>query len=112
MARAKRIKLRDNFICQNKRCGVVTDQLQVDHRVPICQGGDEKDSNCRALCVPCHAIKSALESNGMQCADPDDFATNYDDAKREHMSRQDEDGVSMMEIISIIDKTSKRIDGQ
>lgn len=79
--RAKRIKLRDNFTCSNKQCGVVTHALQVDHRIAICFGGSETDDNCQSLCLPCHKVKSAVESYGLQLPDPSDYPTTYRAAK-------------------------------
>ena len=81
MARAKRIKVRDNFTCQNKQCNVVTDKLQCDHKVAVANGGDERDTNCQALCIPCHAVKSQVESLGMVLPNPSDFPTTYEEAK-------------------------------
>lgn len=83
IARSKRIKVRDNFTCQNRQCSVVTHQLQVDHKVAIAFGGEESDDNCHSLCIPCHKVKSALEAQGLQVRDPTCFPTNLADAKRE-----------------------------
>lgn len=59
VADRQRIKFRDKFTCQI--CGVVTDQLEIDHIVPLCKGGTDEDSNKRALCIPCHESKSQKE---------------------------------------------------
>lgn len=59
--RNERIKLRDGYRCQE--CGRVTTQGQVDHRIPLAQGGTEDDDNLQWLCEkPCHAEKSKREA--------------------------------------------------
>ena len=35
---------------------------QVDHVVPLADGGRDDGSNYQSLCVPCHAAKSASEA--------------------------------------------------
>jgi 5-methylcytosine-specific restriction protein A len=60
MERAARIKLRDRYTCQN--CGRVALALDVDHRIPLWQGGPDTDGNLQCLCHDCHAIKTAREA--------------------------------------------------
>lgn len=60
--RNDRIKLRDGYTCQ--ACGHVTERGEVDHHVALSRGGSDADSNCRYLCVPCHAEKSRREAGG------------------------------------------------
>ncbi len=55
----ERVLLRDGYICQV--CGRVTRQLEMDHIVPMSQGGSEDEDNLRAICVACHRIKTAKE---------------------------------------------------
>lgn len=58
--RNDRIKLRDRFACA--LCGRVTTDGEVDHRIPLAQGGTEDDSNLQWLCKrPCHANKTISE---------------------------------------------------
>jgi 5-methylcytosine-specific restriction protein A len=59
-----RIKLRDRFTCQCG-CGRVgpEHELEVDHRVPMYEGGTEDDSNLQSLLIECHARKSQTERN-------------------------------------------------
>ncbi len=51
-----RILRRDKFTCQS--CGASGVDLEVDHTVPLCLGGEDVESNTRALCVPCHVSAS------------------------------------------------------
>lgn len=65
--RNNRIKVRDRYTCAG--CGRVTTELQVDHRIPLSQGGKDVDDNCQLLCVNtdgtgCHAAKTKRESRG------------------------------------------------
>lgn len=61
--RNKRIKERDRYICQC--CGRVTEDGEVDHRIPLSQGGTEDDANLQWLCrTPCHEDKSRREKAG------------------------------------------------
>ena len=80
--RNARIKLRDRFTCQNKRCQVVTTELEIDHRLAVEAGGSDDDGNCRCLCASCHSVKSKIESKGHRLPDPDDFPLVYADARR------------------------------
>lgn len=61
-ARNARIATRDFYTC--KICGRVADRVgegQVDHRVPLAQGGTEDDANLQWLCVDCHRAKTNRE---------------------------------------------------
>jgi 5-methylcytosine-specific restriction protein A len=61
--RNERIKLRDQYTC--RMCGKLrlANELEVDHRIPLCEGGTEDDSNLQSLCAdPCHRKKTAQES--------------------------------------------------
>lgn len=58
-----RIMVRDNFTCA--ACGAVRHDHDVDHRVPLEQGGSNDDSNLQLLCSGvdrCHAKKTAQEA--------------------------------------------------
>lgn len=48
--------------CERK--GIETLAREVDHVVPIADGGTEDESNLQGLCIPCHREKSANESRG------------------------------------------------
>ena len=41
---------------------VPRDAAQVDHIVPLAEGGTDTESNLQVLCACCHAIKSASEA--------------------------------------------------
>lgn len=57
----QRIYERDQFKC--RRCGS-TDNLSIDHVLPISKGGDSSDSNLQVLCFPCNHRKGRnVESN-------------------------------------------------
>lgn len=49
---------RDQFTC--RYCGAQSDKvkLEVDHVVPVCQGGTNDESNLITACQPCNAGKS------------------------------------------------------
>jgi 5-methylcytosine-specific restriction protein A len=40
----------------------VTQDLEIDHVVPLAVSGDDSDDNQQALCRDCHALKTAAES--------------------------------------------------
>jgi 5-methylcytosine-specific restriction protein A len=64
-ARNRRIQIRDGYSCQ--LCGRVCDKHEgeVDHKIPLSQGGADDDGNLQWLCKePCHRIKSQRESRG------------------------------------------------
>lgn len=50
---------RDKFRC--RQCSAAG-KLEVDHIVPLVQGGREHEDNLQALCRDCHIRKTALEN--------------------------------------------------
>lgn len=60
MSTRERILKRDGFACQC--CGLVRSDHEIDHRVPLDQGGSNGDSNLWTLCHACHASKTAEEA--------------------------------------------------
>lgn len=63
MATRRRVLLRDGYTCQG--CGLVRMDNEVDHRVPLEQGGTNDDDNLQTLCGGpdgCHTRKTAVEA--------------------------------------------------
>lgn len=56
------VLVRDKYLCQEcLRKGLITEGCEVDHKVPLSQGGTNDLANLELLCTPCHAVKSAAE---------------------------------------------------
>lgn len=53
-ARILRRDARTCYVCGNEA-------HEVDHIIPVSQGGTHEDHNLAAICVPCHRIKSERE---------------------------------------------------
>lgn len=54
--------LRTHPLCVHcERVGMVTPADEVDHVVPLCEGGADNESNYQPLCVSCHKAKTAKE---------------------------------------------------
>lgn len=47
---------------------------ELDHIVPLIEGGGHELANLQTLCVPCHRAKSAQETRARACARADDDA--------------------------------------
>ena len=57
---AKRIK---DPLCQVcKAIGIVTPATEVDHIIPISQGGTNDDNNLQSICNACHRNKTKAEN--------------------------------------------------
>ena len=58
------ILARDEFTCL--KCGQPYPEynLEVDHIIPLHQGGPDNASNLQTLCKACHAAKTASEAAG------------------------------------------------
>jgi hypothetical protein len=64
MKTRERIFARDNGLCQCEECrasGNPKPAGEVDHKVPLSQGGSDDDSNLQAINVGCHERKTVLE---------------------------------------------------
>jgi 5-methylcytosine-specific restriction protein A len=64
-----RILERDKYLCQCEACrkaNLLTPANEVDHIIPISQGGTGEDSNLRAINAQCHALKTALEAQAAE----------------------------------------------
>jgi 5-methylcytosine-specific restriction enzyme A len=59
MKRNERIRERDGYCCQ--KCGRPEAKGEIDHIVPLKDGGTEADANCQLLCVECHKDKSRAD---------------------------------------------------
>ena len=57
----KIIAARQSWKCSSRHL-VLPASYQVDHTIPLCNGGDDHDSNCTAMCASCHAAKTQIES--------------------------------------------------
>lgn len=58
------IMRRDGYLCQVCLAGgKYRPADEVDHVIPKAQGGSDDPCNLRAICAPCHRIKSAKEGN-------------------------------------------------
>jgi 5-methylcytosine-specific restriction endonuclease McrA len=114
--RNKRIKVRDRFHCKNKQCNLITDQLQVDHKVAIAHGGLDVDDNLQSLCDCCHRVKSAIESSGRRLPDPSNFPLTLKQAKRravkadEFVGEGDDD--EWGDVLSMIDRSANANDSR
>jgi len=50
-----------------KGCGVLTDYpwgFELDHIVPLSEGGPDTEENSQVLCIECHKAKSRAEAAG------------------------------------------------
>lgn len=61
---ARRIRILDRYLNCCHKCGKVFDptDLEVDHVVPLSEGGADTDENCAPCCRPCHRSKTAQEA--------------------------------------------------
>ena len=57
----KAVMARDHYQCQ--LCGCVGIEHEVDHVVPLEQGGSNDMGNLRLTCVECHKVKTAREAS-------------------------------------------------
>ena len=55
MATRRQVQQRDKFTCA--ACGAVRADHEVDHRVPLEQGGTNDPENLQSLCRDCNAYK-------------------------------------------------------
>lgn len=57
---------RDAGLCQPcMQAGRLTPAVQVDHKLPLAQGGTDDQSNLQAICAACHRRKSVDELAGL-----------------------------------------------
>ena len=57
------MKLRAQILARDPVCKVCNraESLQVDHIVPLSQGGGDEYANLQGICIPCHKDKTARE---------------------------------------------------
>ena len=60
--RRERLFSSDPLCPDCRRQGLIVLAVEVDHVVPLWEGGSEDDANCEGLCVECHGAKSAAEA--------------------------------------------------
>lgn len=60
MALRERVIVQAAMTCAG--CGVITPDLECDHITPLWRGGNDDRDNLQALCVACHAAKTAAEA--------------------------------------------------
>lgn len=63
-----RVAVDQQFKCQGCGCVWLPWRDQVDHHVPLKQGGSNDDCNLNLLCSECHATKTANEARGRSSA--------------------------------------------
>lgn len=42
--------------------------FELDHKVPLSQGGPDTEENSQVLCIECHKAKSKVEASGASWA--------------------------------------------
>lgn len=57
----KRRRAMHPFCAHCEARGIVRPAVEIDHTIPLALGGEDVDENTQGLCLPCHAIKTALE---------------------------------------------------
>lgn len=63
MKRRARILTRDGGMCQCEACqGAGYTATEVDHRIPLWEGGTDDDANLQAVNTECHKAKTAAEA--------------------------------------------------
>ena len=61
---ARRVRVIDKYLGCCHVCGKVfaPADLEVDHRIPLSEGGEDTEANCAPICKPCHRSKTAAEA--------------------------------------------------
>jgi 5-methylcytosine-specific restriction protein A len=62
METRRRIALAHGYRCAGCGCVWVPSRDQIDHKVPLEQGGSNDDSNLHPLCNDCHEAKTTAEA--------------------------------------------------
>jgi len=61
-AKRQRVALSYGYRCACCKCVWVSSRDEIDHIVPLEQGGSNDDSNCQPLCYECHQAKTKEEN--------------------------------------------------
>lgn len=64
MAQRRRRLALHPFCAECDRRGLTRATEEIDHVLPLHMGGLDVDENVQGLCIPCHAVKSAMEGGG------------------------------------------------
>lgn len=56
----QRVLVEGKFACVD--CGLVSMSNQIDHEIPLEQGGSNDESNLKIRCIPCHSAKTIAEN--------------------------------------------------
>lgn len=57
------VKKRDEYLCQEcLKNGYLVCGSEVDHIIPVSQGGSDSLDNLQLLCTSCHRVKTLKES--------------------------------------------------
>ena len=62
MAIRQRVALAHGYRCAGCGCVWVSSRDQIDHIIPLEQGGSNEDSNLQPLCNTCHEAKTSAEA--------------------------------------------------
>jgi 5-methylcytosine-specific restriction protein A len=59
----RRVLVDGGFACVD--CGLVNMSNQIDHDIPLEQGGSNDDSNLKIRCIACHEAKTKSENKAL-----------------------------------------------
>lgn len=59
---SRKVMRRDHRQCQIGGPGCAGKATEVDHILPVSEGGTDDLANLRAVCAPCHRVKSLAEA--------------------------------------------------
>ena len=60
---------RANGHCEKCKSPMAGRRFEFDHILPAAYGGKATLTNCQALCIPCHSIKTIMDVGSMRKAD-------------------------------------------
>lgn len=62
----KKNRLKNKLVKKRCRYCKATENLTIDHKVPVTRGGSDHKSNLQVLCMTCNGTKSALSHNDVK----------------------------------------------